>query len=126
MAEKKKKKILVIDDENSFVSTMKIALEFQGYEILTAVNGQEGIEVVREEKPDIVLLDIMMAKIDGFQVCRILKFDKRYQEIPIIMVTAKGQEKDKTIGHQVGADAYITKPFEMPALLEKIKSLLKE
>jgi len=78
----------------------------------------------RRETPDLILLDVMLPKLDGYKVCRLLKFDERYKHIPILMLTAKTQEKDKTVGKETGANEYITKPFDLDQLVEKIKSYL--
>lgn len=120
-----KKKILIIDDEAPFVETINVRLEFEGYEVLSAGDGQEGLEKAREIKPDLILLDVMMPKMDGYQVCRMLKFDDNFKDIPIIMLTARAQDTDRKTGKEVGANDYISKPFEMDELLEKIKELLK-
>jgi len=84
----------------------------------------EGLDKAREEKPDLILLDVMMPKMDGYEVCRLLKYDEEFETTPIIMLTARTQAKDKSIGKDVGADDYITKPFDGTDLLEKIKKLL--
>lgn len=121
-----KKTILIVDDELPFVETVKASLEFEGYEIVAVHDGQTGLEKAREIKPDLILLDVMMPKMNGYQVCRELKQSDETKGVPIIVLTAKAQESDKYWGKEVGADEYITKPFEMDELLEKIKSLLKE
>jgi len=120
------KKILVVDDEKELVEMIKMRLEASGYEVIPAYDGQEALEKARKEKPDLIVLDLMLPKIDGYKVCRMLKFDEKYKHIPIIMFTARAQEEDKKLGEEVGADAYITKPFESQALLKKIKELLGE
>lgn len=119
-------KILVIDDEHDLVETLTFRLEAAGYEVVSAFDGQEGLKKVKEEKPDLILLDVMMPKMDGYQVCRMLKFDQKFKDIPIIMLTARGQLQDKNIGKDVGANEYVTKPFESADLLERIKKLLKQ
>lgn len=121
----KKHKVLIVDDEPDFVELLQLRLESEGYEVITAAEGKEGLEKAREVNPDVILLDVMMPKMDGYQVCRFLKFDEAYHNIPIIMLTARGQERDKAVGRDVGADAYITKPFENEELLVKMKELLK-
>ena len=118
------KKILVVDDERDLVETLTFRLEASNYEVLSAYDGQEGLEKARAEKPDLIILDLMLPKIDGYKVCRMLKFDEKYKNIPIILFTARAQETDKQMGEDVGADAYITKPFEPQVLLEKVKELL--
>ena len=118
-------KILIVDDEADLVETIQFALELEGYNVLVASNGEEGLNIARQEKPDIILLDLMLPKLDGYKVCRLLKFDERYKSIPILMLTAKTQEKDKILGKETGANEYITKPFDMDELMAKIKSYLK-
>jgi len=118
-------KILVVDDEADLVETIQFALELEGYNVLVASNGEEGLNIARQEKPDLILLDLMLPKLDGYKVCRLLKFDERYKYIPILMLTARTQEKDKILGKETGANEYITKPFEMDELMAKIKSYLK-
>jgi len=119
-----KAKILIVDDEKSLVETLTIRLEANDYEVLKAYDGREALEKAKEEKPDLIILDIMLPRIDGYKVCRMLKFDEKYRKIPLIMFTARAQESDKKLGHEVGADAYITKPFEPEELLSKIEELL--
>ncbi|MCX5700523.1 MAG: response regulator [Candidatus Omnitrophica bacterium] len=118
------KKVLIVDDSPTVVEIMKASLGPEGYGIIVAADGQEGLEKARKEKPDLIILDLMLPKLDGYKVCRMLKFDEKYKYIPIIMLTGRGQESDKKLGGEVGADAYITKPFEPAALLAKIKELI--
>jgi len=121
-----KKRILVVDDEPELVKAMQIRIELAGYEILVACNGREGLEKARKEKPDLIILDLMLPKMDGYKVCAMLKHDARYMKIPIIMLTARAQESDEKLGYECGADCFITKPFQHEAVLAKIKELLKE
>ena len=118
-------KILIVDDEPDLVETIRFALELEGYNVLVAVNGEEGLNTARQEKPDLILLDLMLPKLDGYKVCRLLKFDERYKHIPILMLTAKTQDKDRILGKETGANEYLTKPFDMDELMAKIKSYLK-
>jgi len=118
------KRILVVDDEVEAVKMMKIMLETSGYEVIGAHEGQDALNKAREENPDLIILDLMLPKIDGYKVCRLLKFDEKYKHIPIVMFTARAQESDRRMGQEVGADAYITKPFDHNVLLTKIKELL--
>jgi len=115
------KKILVVDDEPDVASLLTLMLKSQGYKVITAGDGQEALEKARAEVPDLILLDIMLPRLDGYKVARMLKFDENFSHIPIIMLTAKIQEKDRKTGLEMGADAYITKPFDTAALLEKVK-----
>jgi len=118
------KKILVVDDEIQLVEMVKSRLQANGYIVLTAGDGQEALEKARKEKPDLIILDLMLPKIDGYKVCRMLKFDEKYKKIPILMFTARAQESDKKLGEEVGADGYITKPFEPSVLISKIHELI--
>ena len=120
-----KKRILVVDDEKDLLEAVKFRLEASGYEVIPAYDGQEGLDKARREKPDLIVLNLMLPKMDGYKICRILKFDEKYKGIPIIMFTARAQEVDRKMAKEVGADAYIIKPFESQALLEKVKELLK-
>ena len=119
-----RKKILLVEDEKDMVYAVSLRLEAAGYEVITAVDGQEALNKARHEKPDLIVLDLMLPKIDGYKVCRMLKYDEKYKRIPIIMFSARAQESDKKLGSEVGADAYITKPFEPKVLLAKISDLL--
>jgi len=118
------KRIMIVDDERDLVETLTYRLEASGYTVLTAHDGEEGLEKAREEKPDLILLDVMMPKMDGYHVCRLLKFDEELKDIPIIMLTARGQEQDRKTGTDSGANDYVTKPFESSDLLKKIKEYL--
>jgi DNA-binding response OmpR family regulator len=118
-------KILIVDDEPDLAETVRFSLELEGYNVLVATNGEEGLNVARQEKPDLILLDLMLPKLDGYKVCRLLKFDERYKSIPILMLTAKTQEKDIILGKATGANEYLTKPFDMDELMAKIKAYLK-
>ena len=119
-----KKRILVVDDEEDILNVLRFRLEANNYEVLVASDGQEGLNKARSEKPDLMILDLMLPKLDGYKVCRMLKFDEAYKAIPIIIFTARAQKKDEELGLEMGADAYISKPFEPEILLGKIKELL--
>ena len=118
------KKILLVDDEPDFLLLVKSRLEANGYETSEASDGVEALLKAKTEKPDLILLDLMLPKMDGYKVCGLLKKDRRYAKIPIILFTARAQEQDKKLGEEAGADAYLTKPFEPEALLAKIRELL--
>ena len=120
-----KKRILLIEDETDLVMTMRFRLEDVGYEIIVAVDGQEGLDRAQDGNPDLILLDLMLPKVNGFKVLKTLKADARYSKIPVIIFTARAQAADKKIGEELGADAYITKPFDADMLLAKIKELIK-
>ena len=120
------KKILIVDDEVDLVETVRFPLEMEGYHVLVSYNGEDALNQARKENPDLILLDLMLPKLDGYKVCRLLKFDDRYKHIPILMLTAKTQERDKALGMETGANEYITKPFEMDDLLKKVKAYLNK
>ncbi len=120
-----KKRILIVDDERDIVETIQFMLESEGFECLTAYDGEDALLKARTENPDLILLDIMLPKINGYQVCRLLKSDEEYKHLPIIMLTAKVQESDKFWGKESGADDYVTKPFEMEKLIQKIQGYLE-
>lgn len=121
------KKILVVDDEPFIVQMVTSRLTASGYETISGCDGQEALQKARSEKPDLIILDVMMPKLDGYQVCATLKQDVRFQKIPIILFTAKSGEEAERIGVQdCGADAYVPKPFDAKMLLGKISELLKE
>ena len=119
-----KKRILLVDDEEDLRKMLKFRLEAVGYDVKEAADGQEALDKARSAWPDLIILDLMLPKIDGYKVCRMIKFDEKHKHKPVIMFTARAQEKDKLIGKEMGADAYITKPFEPEVLLGKIKELL--
>lgn len=121
-----KKRILVIDDEVELVEAVRIRLRQAGYDVHSVYSGLEGLEAARREKPDLIILDLMLPGMDGYEVCGLLKADVRYNKIPIIIFTAKAREGDMMLGNEAGADEYITKPFEYQEMLDKIKGLLKE
>lgn len=120
------KKILVVDDEIAMTKVVEIRLRAAGYDVILAHDGQEGLEKAKAENPDLMILDLMLPKMDGFKVCGLLKSDARYKKIPIIIYTARVQDSDQQLGKEVGADAYITKPFDPQVFLGKVKELLAE
>ncbi len=117
--------ILIIEDEEHIVELIKFNLENNGYKVSFALDGQKGLEMIENEQPDLVLLDLMLPKIDGIDICNRVKNNKNLKEIPIIMLTAKSGETDKIIGLEIGADDYITKPFSVRELLARIKVVLR-
>jgi len=120
------KRILIVDDTEDIIKLVKMYLEYHHYEVITAYDGQEGLEKAKTNMPDLIILDLMLPKINGYKVCGLLKKDARYAKTPVILFTARAQGKDKQLGQQVGADAYITKPLEPEVLLAKINELLEE
>jgi len=120
------KKVLIVDDELDIVESLKFVLEQAGFECHCAYNGEDGLNLAREILPDLIILDVMMPKINGFKICRLLKYDIKYKNIPILMVTARSQNEDKLIGEETGVDEYITKPFELDEIVEKVKGYLNK
>lgn len=118
------KKILIVDDEADIIEILQFVLEQEGYECITAFDGEEGLKLAREANPDLIILDVMMPKINGYKISRLLKYDSKYKDIPILMITARSQEEDKVIGEETGADEYITKPFKVDYVVEKVKAYL--
>ena len=118
------KKILIVDDEKDIVETLSFMLKAKGFECICAYDGEEGLNLAKNINPDLVILDVMMPKINGYKICRLLKFDNKYKNIPIIMITARSQDEDKIIGEETGADEYITKPFNVDDVVAKVKSYL--
>lgn len=116
-----KKTVLIVDDEIPILDALRVRIEASGYNVLTATNGQEALDKARTLKPDLIILDVLLPKMDGYEVARLLKFDSRYKDIPIIMLTAKTQDSDKKIGAEVRVDEYMTKPFDTKSLMELIK-----
>ena len=119
------KKILIVDDEQDIVESLKFVLEASDFTCYCAYNGEDGLRLAKELVPDLIILDVMMPKINGFKISRLLKYDAKYKNIPILMVTARTQEEDKLIGEETGADEYITKPFELDEVVKKDEQYLK-
>lgn len=120
------KKILIVDDQLEVRELVQVTLEIGDYQILTAENGKEAIEMAQREHPDIILLDIMMpgSDVDGLEACRRLKSDTTTEDITIVMLSAKGQDDDIEVGRAAGADDYFTKPFSPIALIEKVEEVM--
>jgi len=115
-------RILIIEDEKDIVRLLKYNLEKEGYRTLAAHDGEAGLDMARKDKPDLILLDLMLPKLDGMQVCRAIRQDS---QVPIIMLTAKKEEIDRIVGLELGADDYVTKPFSVRELLARIKTILR-
>ena len=115
-------KILVVEDDRNLLDTLRYNLRKEGYNVVAAVDGVEALDVARREKPDLIILDIMLPKLSGFEVCRILR---KEMTIPILMLTAKDEEVDKIVGLEIGADDYMTKPFSMRELLARLGAMLR-
>ncbi|MGD1047213.1 MAG: response regulator [Candidatus Krumholzibacteriaceae bacterium] len=120
----KKGKILVVDDEVNITQILEFSIGAEGFEVISAQNGEEAIEKARREQPDLIILDIMMPKIDGYEACRILKANPLTKNIPVVLLTAKGRDIDRRLGMEVGATDYIVKPFSPNRLVERIHQLL--
>jgi two-component system alkaline phosphatase synthesis response regulator PhoP len=116
-------KILIVEDEPNMVAGLRDNFEFEGFEVLTAPDGVQGLERALKESPDLVVLDVMMPRMSGLDVCKQLKAKR--PSIPIIMLTARGQEVDKVVGLELGADDYVTKPFSIRELLARVKAVLR-
>ena len=121
--EERKVRILLVDDEPDLVQLVSMRLQTAGYLVDMAYDGQQALEQVKNSRPDLIILDLMLPKLDGYKVCRLLKFDERTRSIPILIFTARAQVEDVTLATECGADAYLTKPFEAKALLTKIQEL---
>jgi len=120
----KKGRLLVIDDEKDFVDTLTVRLGALRYQVIEAYNGEDGLRLAREEKPDLIILDIAMPGMDGFMVLEKLKVDEGLKSIPVIMLSAKFQPNDLDFAKNLGADAYLTKPVDFKALSEQIERLI--
>ena len=114
-------RILIVDDEADLVSVLRIGLEVEGFEVISAADGEEGLRMAREQQPSLVLLDLMLPKMDGYKVCRALKFDERYKKLPIFILSARSGEQDRRLAMEMGADAFVTKPYEMKDLVARIR-----
>ncbi len=119
-----KKKILAVDDEPNILLSIEFILEQEGYDVHTACDGEEAMEMAEKVEPDLVLLDIAMPKKDGYEVCTLLRKHEKLAAVKVVMLTAKGQSLDKKKGLEVGADVYLTKPFGADELLQAIESVL--
>lgn len=119
------KKILIVDDEPDIIEILRFRLEKKGYRVVAAFDGEEALDQVEKEQPDLIVLDLMMPKMDGAEVCRRLKRNPAYQEIPIIMLTAKARDVDKMEGISLGADDYIVKPYDAQVLFKSMEEILK-
>ncbi len=117
-------RILVVDDEVHIANILRLTLEHEGFEVHTANDGAEGLRLARELVPDLILLDLMLPSMDGYKVCRLLKFDEKYRHIKVVLVSAMGETQDRELGRQVGADHYLSKPFKPDELVAEVRRLL--
>ena len=117
------KRILIIEDDLAILRGLKDNLEYESYEVLTAVDGDQGYCLIREKKPDLIILDLMLPKMNGYELCR--KVRQEGVNTPILMLTARGEEVDRVLGLDLGADDYVTKPFSVPELLARVRAVLR-
>ena len=120
------KKILIVDDEPNIVIPLQFLMEQNGYSALVAQSGEEALEMISKERPDLVLLDIMLPGVDGFEVCEIVRLNPEWRNTRVIFLTAKGRDVDIAKGMVLGADEYITKPFSNQQIIDTVKRLLEE
>ncbi len=118
-------RVLVVDDEADLVSVLRIGLEAEGFEVIEAHDGESGLRRAQQDRPDLIVLDLMLPRLDGYKVCRMLKFDERFRHIPIIILSARAQEEDRRLAMEMGADQYLTKPYEVKELVVQIRQKLK-
>jgi len=118
-------RILIVEDDPDIVELVAYNLDEEGYETLSALDGQQGIASARQHRPDLIILDIMLPECDGFEVCRTLKADPATAQIPILILSAKSQETDKVVGLELGADDYVTKPFSPRELIARVRAILR-
>ncbi|MCL6610808.1 MAG: response regulator transcription factor [Peptococcaceae bacterium] len=118
-------RILVVDDEQNILELIRYNLEKEGYGVMTATDGESAVEIAGREKPDLILLDVMLPSLDGISACRVIRQNEATRKIPIIMISARGDELDKVLGLEMGADDYVTKPFSTRELLARIKARLR-
>jgi CheY-like chemotaxis protein len=121
-----KKRILIVEDQAAIIHMLRMRLEANNYEVITAGDGQEGLEKAHKENPSLIILDIMLPKMNGYKVCQLLKADPKYNTIPIIISSGRTPQEIRKVGQEVGADAYVSKPFEAEVLLSKMKELLEK
>jgi DNA-binding response OmpR family regulator len=118
-------RILIVDDEPDLRSVLRFGLEAAGFEVLEASDGEQGLKVACEQLPDLIVLDLMLPRMDGYKVCRALKFDDRYRQIPVFILSARSGDTDRRLALELGADAFVTKPYDMKDLLSRIGERLQ-
>ena len=119
-----KHRILIVDDESDLVAVLRFGLEVEGFDVIDASDGEEGLKRAREEHPDLLVLDLMLPKLDGYKVCRALKYDERYKSLPIFILSARSGEQDRRLALDMGADVFISKPYEIKDLVARIRARL--
>ena len=118
------KRILIVDDEPHIIMMLEMRLQAMGYVSIIARDGQQALDLAKKEMPDLIILDVMMPKMDGYKVCGLLKADTRYKSIPVVIFTARAQEQDRKMSKEVGADAYLNKPINVDELKQTIEGFL--
>jgi len=119
-------RILIVDDEADLRMVLRFGLEAEGFQVFEAGDGEEGLRAAHETQPDLMVLDLMLPKMDGYKVCRALKFDERFRGLPIVILSARSGEQDRQLAMTMGADAFVTKPYEMKGLVAVIRQKLDE
>ena len=114
-------RILVVDDEPDLLSVLRFGLEIEGFDVSEASDGEQGLALARQLSPDLIVLDLMLPRMDGYKVCRALKFDQRYRRIPIFILSARSGDTDRKLALELGADDFITKPYDMKDLVSRIR-----
>ena len=114
--------VLVVEDEENLLEALRYSLEREGYAVETAIDGEQALNAARSVRPELVILDVMLPQLDGFEVCRILR---RESDVPIMMLTARGEEIDRVVGLELGADDYVTKPFSIRELMARVRNMLR-
>ncbi len=120
-----KPRILIVDDEPDLLSVLRFGLEVDGFDVIEASDGEQGLSLAREHGPDLIVLDLMLPRMDGYKVCRALKFDERYRRIPVFILSARSGDADRRLALELGADEYVTKPYDMRDLVGRIRERLK-
>jgi DNA-binding response OmpR family regulator len=120
-----KPRILIVDDEPDLLTVLRFGLEAAGFEVIQASDGEQGLALARQQLPDLMILDLMLPRMDGYKVCRALKFDERFRGMPIVILSARSGEQDRQLAYTMGADAFVTKPYEMRGLVAVIREKLE-
>jgi DNA-binding response OmpR family regulator len=118
-------RILIVDDEPDLRSVLRFGLEAERFEVLEAADGEAGLQMACDQLPDLIVLDLMLPRMDGYKVCRALKFDDRYRHIPVIILSARSGETDRRLALELGADSFVTKPYDMKDLVSRIREQLR-
>ena len=118
-------RILIVDDEPDLLSVLRFGLEAEGFDVIEASDGERGLDLARTERPDLLVLDLMLPRMDGYKVCRALKFDERYRHLPIFILSARSGETDRRLAMDLGADDFITKPYEMKDMISRVRARLQ-